>query len=443
MGSKHKVKFGKGRVMKENIVIIGAGISGLSTAYFLKKKSVVLEAKPQAGGLCFSFVEDSICGKFIFDCSGHFLHIKDDKIKNIVAKLTGGLETISRNTSIYFQNKFIPFPFQANLFYLDEKTKKDCINGILKRKDIQISNQLPFLDWSKAMFGSGITKHFMQPYNEKLWSYDLKKMNASWTGAFVPKPDAQQIIKSATVKNKTQYGYNSVFYYPKRGGCGQLINGLLKKVNPNLNEKTLAIDIKNKTVTTTKDKYLYSSLISTQPLPELINQINNAPQKIKIAAAKLKCSSVRCINLGIKGKLPKILKDKHWIYIPQKDLPFYRVGIYSNVNSSCAPKNSYSFYVEFSSANNFYKGSDEVIKDLHKMGFIGTDDEIVAANIIDMPYAYVIFDSHTQAALKTINDFLLASDIYPLGRYGAWQYSFIEKNIKDAVDLANHLNKTK
>ena len=49
--------------MKEKIIIIGAGISGLTTAYFLKKPYEILEAKPYAGGLCASFYEDD----FAFD----------------------------------------------------------------------------------------------------------------------------------------------------------------------------------------------------------------------------------------------------------------------------------------------------------------------------------------------------------------------------------------
>jgi protoporphyrinogen oxidase len=46
-----------------------------------------LEAKPYTGGLCASFYEDV----FVFDCSGHFMHIKNKEIKNTIEKLTRGL----------------------------------------------------------------------------------------------------------------------------------------------------------------------------------------------------------------------------------------------------------------------------------------------------------------------------------------------------------------
>jgi len=429
----------KAKVMKKT-VIIGAGISGLSAAYFLKNPCTILEEKPYAGGLCCSFYENG----FTFDCSGHFIHIKDEEIKSLVNKLSGGTDEIVRNASIYINDLFVPYPFQASLAYLDEKTKKECVDGVLKRKDVDISVKMPFLRWSEAMFGKGITKYFMKPYNEKLWSHDLMKMTAEWTGPFVPRPDAQSIIKSAYSKSRQKYGYNSTFYYPKKNGCQALINGFVKNCkNIEFNSKSSAINIKNKTVVTREGKkYKYDNLISTQPLTELIKQIKHAPASVKEAARRLKCSSLRCVNLGVKSSkgIPKILKNRHWIYLPDKKIPFYRIGIYSNVNSFAAPDKCYGFYVEFSSAGNEYKNCDNVIKDLKHAGFIGKADDIIAANIVDMPYAYVIFDNEREKSLKIINEWLNKNSIFTIGRYGAWEYSFIEKNIIDAKRLAKQLS---
>lgn len=426
--------------MNGQTIIIGAGISGLTAAYFLKGPYTVLEAKPYAGGLCASFYDNG----FTFDCSGHFIHIKDKKIQKLAAKLTGGIDEIKRNASIYINGSFIPFPFQANLFYLDEKIKKECVDGILKRKETDITAKMPFTEWSEAMFGKGITKYFMKPYNQKLWSYDLAKMTAEWTGPFVPKPDAQSIVESAYEKNRQSYGYNSVFYYPKEKGCRALINGLLKKVNVQLNSKTSKIDLKNKTVSTQNgEKFKFDRLISTQPLTELIRQIAAVPQSVKNAAGKLACSSVRCINIGVKSKkgIPAALKNRHWVYLPEKRFPFYRIGMYSNVNQKAAPGKGYSFYVEFSSNNGKYKNSENVIADMKKAGFIRKEDEIAAVNIIDMPYAYVIFDKNREKAVNTIKAYLNKHNIYSVGRYGAWEYSFIEKNMKDAAAIAEKFNK--
>ncbi|MDR2191310.1 MAG: FAD-dependent oxidoreductase [Endomicrobium sp.] len=420
-------------------VIIGAGISGLSAAYFLKKDYVILEKNARAGGLCRSFYEDG----FTFDCSGHFIHIKDKSVKMFVNKFSGGLDEIERNASIYLRGGFIPYPFQANLYYLDEKIKEECVRGVLNRKETQVSTSMPFIYWSQAMFGKGITKYFMKPYNQKLWSCDLKKMTALWSGAFVPKPDAQEIVKSAYSKNKKSYGYNSVFYYPKRGGCQSLIDGLLKKTEVCLGVKARQIDLKRKNIYASDgQKISFDKIISTQPLTELVNQIQNVPEAVKAASSKLKAASVHCVNIGVKSDagIPSVLKNRHWVYLPETKFPFYRIGVYSNVNKFSAPKGSYSFYVEYSSSNGKYKNSENAVEDLIKAGFIRREDKIEAVNIVDMPNAYVIFDNNRQASFDIIDGYLKKNGISSVGRYGAWEYSFIEKNIKDAIQAAEIIN---
>ncbi|MDR3111938.1 MAG: FAD-dependent oxidoreductase [Elusimicrobiota bacterium] len=421
-------------------IIIGAGVSGLSAAHFLKTPYTVLEAKSFAGGLCASFCKNG----FTFDCSGHFIHARNEQTKKLIDKLCSGINKITRKASIYMDMKFIPFPFQANLFYLDEKKKKECIKTLLQIKDgTTTSTHETFLKWSNATFGTAITKYFMHPYNRKLWDYDLNKMTADWCGEFVPNPDITRIIRSAYSKNKIKYGYNSEFFYPKSGGCQTLINGFLKEIKVSLNSKVIKIDVKNKEVLTEdKQKHKYDKIISTQSVTELIKQIPDAPTTVKNASNKLIACSVRCINIGVKSKhgIPKILKDKHWIYVPEKVFPFYRFGIYSNVNKFSAPKDSYSFYVEFSSINRDYKNSENVLNDLKHAGFIGLDDKIVVLNSIEIPNAYVIYDNNREKAILEITSFLNKHDIYSIGRYGAWEYSFIEKNIEDAHVIAKHIN---
>ena len=186
-----------------NNIVIGAGISGLSFGYFSKKPFIVFEKENIVGGLCKSVKDNG----FTFDYSGHFIHIKEKKIKSLIEKLIGKkLLKVNRNSVILFDNKIIPFPFQANLYYLNERQKQKCIDGIKKRKNIKIYNNMPFIDWAKAMFGDGITNYFMQPYNKKLWNCSLKKLTAEWTAPFVPKPSQEEIIKSAYNKNEQNYG---------------------------------------------------------------------------------------------------------------------------------------------------------------------------------------------------------------------------------------------
>ncbi|MCM8799269.1 MAG: FAD-dependent oxidoreductase, partial [Candidatus Omnitrophica bacterium] len=63
----------------KRIVILGAGLTGLSTAYFLQrhiKDISVFEKEKEVGGLCRSKIKDG----FIFDYAGHLLHFRQKRI---------------------------------------------------------------------------------------------------------------------------------------------------------------------------------------------------------------------------------------------------------------------------------------------------------------------------------------------------------------------------
>ncbi len=414
-------------------IIIGAGITGLSCGYFSKEPFIIFEKETAVGGLCRSIKENG----FTFDYSGHFLHIKDIKIKNLIEKLTKQkLLKKERNSAILFKNKIIPFPFQANLRYLNEKEKEFCIEGIKKRKNTKIYDDMPFIDWTEATFGKGITKYFMQPYNQKLWNCNLKKLTAAWTAPFVPKPTLNEIKKSAYSNTKKKYGYNSIFYYPKSGGCQTIVNGFYKKIKNNvcLNTKVEKIDLKNKKILAGSKYYCYDKIISTQPLRELLLQIENLPKEISALIKNLKFTTTRCINIGIRYKkdIPEILKNIHWLYIPEKKYPFYRIGVYSNISQFSAPKRCFSLYIETTDIKN----TENIIPILKDMDIVRPDDKIMSLNVIDMKYAYVIYNKERSETLKKINKFLNDNNIYCIGRYGGWEYSFIEKNICDAKKIS-------
>ena len=92
---------------------------------FSKRNFMLFEKEKRGGGLCKSIKDNG----FTFDYSGHFIHIKNKKIKKFIEDILGKkLLTVQRNSVIYFNGKIIPFPFQANLYYLSDKEKRECNN---------------------------------------------------------------------------------------------------------------------------------------------------------------------------------------------------------------------------------------------------------------------------------------------------------------------------
>ncbi len=427
------------------IIIIGAGLTGLSCARFLKQPFLLLEKTGNPGGLCSSETRNG----FVFDHSGHFLHMKDVRVKKLVASiLKNNLTLIQRNAWIYTHQSTIPFPFQAHLSYLPDGLKKECLDGIRQRNGESLPASSSLYAWSMATFVSGITRYFMKPYNEKLWTVSSRVLRADWCAPFVPRPTIAEMTASATADSAKKFGYNAHFNYFKRGGCQSLINAFAASV-PSIAYHTSPKKIcaAKREMQLSNGKVLsYTSLVSTQPLYALIDHIADAPPAVRAARQRLRWNTVICYNVAVRKGTPNqpIAGGRHWVYFPEKKFPFYRVGVYSNIMPAMAPKGYASLYVEIS-----HRPDDRVnekteiaaiTRALYESRMLSVDDHIEFACASPIKCAYVIFDKSRTAAVSTIQSWLTANNIYSIGRYGAWEYSFMEKNIIDGMETAHTLN---
>jgi len=172
-------------------------------------------------------------------------------------------------------------------------------------------------------------------------------------------------------------------------------------------------------------QYRYDQMISTMPLPELIRLIRGeAPEKVRAAAESLQHVSVRCVNLGINRA---DITDKHWIYFAGNTL-FHRVFVQGNASPLCSPPNSCGLTCEitYSDAHPLpLEGQeliDRCIRECIEVGLFTAEDNVVAANQIDIPYAYVIYDHPRKSNVEIVRNWLLLQDITLAGRYSEWEY---------------------
>ncbi len=426
---------------KYNTVILGGGLTGLSCAYRLKGDYIVIEKESEVGGLCRSMEKDG----FTFDCTGHLLHIHAEKIKNLIFEMMkDNISKIERAAWIYSQKTFTKYPYQLNLYGLPRKTVLECVMGIINsqlgktRNGKTKSLDMSFYEWSLKTFGEGITRYFLKPYNEKIWKVSLRKLTAAWVGKFVPTPKISDVIMGAFSDYGKKIGYNAFYYYPKNGGIQSLIDAFAKNVEEVRCEiYPQKIDIKkNEILLSNGESIRYENLVSTIPLPELMDVLS-----LKKMKGLLNWTSVLCFNIGIKG-LPG--HKKQWIYFPERKYPFYRVGFYSNINDNLAPKGHYSIYVEVSH-NSCEKPDvlsvlEKSVSMLVSLGLLSSRKNISTLNVIPIKYAYVIYDAKRKIAMEEVQKELKASGIHLAGRYGSWKYSYMEESIFEGLALAEKIN---
>ncbi|MBN1307858.1 MAG: FAD-dependent oxidoreductase [Chitinispirillaceae bacterium] len=421
-----------------NHIIIGAGLSGLSAGYFLQasgqKDFVVIEKELRPGGLC----RTERKGGFLFDRCGHLLHFDSDKMKRLVKNLLGGnLCTHTRNSKIYSFGRLTGYPFQCNLYGLPASVVVECIEGFVRarfEKPLH-TDDTSFASWVVNHFGEGIARHFMLPYNEKLWVIDPYKLTTEWMGHYVPSTDLHCLLSGALQPMASESGYNARFQYPKTGGIESLIRALADKVGDSIvpRKDVAAVNPKLRTVTTADGMELtYDTLITTMPLKLLISRMQEVPTEIRKLNSTLKCSGVYNINLAVKGASPDGIS---WIYYPEKEYPFYRIGFYSSFAPENCLEGTTSLYAEI--AYRYHTPDrqallDKSVRRLGKLGIIKSPDDIIERCLLDLPFAYVTYDKHWKHARRSIIAWLKAQGIYSIGRYGAWEYSDMETSMLQA-----------
>ena len=431
------------------IVILGAGLAGLSTAYHLQQAGIasrIYEREDVAGGLCRSFQRDG----FTFDCTGHLIHFRRPEIKALVERLMAGmLVPHHRRAAIYSHRVFTDYPFQANTFGLPVEVVKECVMGFVeawaartyqrrgrsagRARRSGASSARTFHDWVVETFGPGIAKHFMVPFNEKLWQRPLSQLSCDWGGGWlIPVPTLEEVVQGALGMTNRRMGYNPSFFYPREGGIQRYPMAFAERLKEiHYRHEVVTVDVRARTVECQNGARVhYDRLISTIPLPELVRRLSRVRSAIRQSVKRLRHVSVTNVVLGVDRPT---LSPYHWVYFPEKHFRFYRVGFPSNLTPSVAPSGQSLVSVELSHVPSERVDRERVIQQaidgLRDCGILRRDDRITMQEVLDIPYAYVIFDHARDRELATILRGLREHGIESIGRYGAWEHSSMEEAV--------------
>ncbi|MFA6263206.1 MAG: FAD-dependent oxidoreductase [Candidatus Babeliales bacterium] len=431
------------------VIIVGAGLTGLSTAYYLEQNGffdyTLIEKNTRPGGLLRS---ESVNG-FTFDYTGHFLHCSDQTFRQFLHDVVGfeKLAQITRSSSIFSHNTYTDYPFQMNLYGLPLEVITECIAEYAQRPT-HISRPTTFYTWVLKHFGRGFGKHFFFPFNRKLAAYDVRRMRPTWTGRFVPNTNLNTIIAGAlAAKAQSNVGYNSSFYYPTNGGIELVIKQLIRTLTAPIKTSQFIteIDPLTKTITYANGTHeRYKTLISTMPLNQLLELITASSRTtLHRYASKLHCNAIININLGFATQLPH---QGHWVYFPERHYPWHRLGFWHSICPQLAPPQNSSIYAEFSylpKQISPHRLNDKINQTTAKiLDFLGVSEHHIAVkNILQLDHAYVIYDTWREHNIHKILDSLRAMDIYSIGRYGAWKYSSMQEAVIEGNQTAEALCK--
>jgi len=425
-------------VSEARVVILGGGLTGISAALHLRAPWMLFERDARLGGHARTDEHDG----FRFDKTGHWLHLRDPGVKRLVDELLPGRMTpIARRARIFSHGVLTRYPYQANLHGLPPEVVKECLLGVVEARlggaVAGAAEPRNFEEYCLRHFGAGISKHFMIPYNEKIWGVHPREITAAWCARFVPLPNLEQVIAGAVGAGPPELGYNQTFLYPTEGGIETFTRALAGRLaggQVTTGTSPDAVDWRRRELTVGGEVIPYRALVATIPLPELLKRMRDLPPEVEAAAGRLRCTTLRYLNIGARNRPPA---DWHWIYVPEKRYPFYRVNVFSTAMPSMAPEGCASICVEMADRGPV---SDATVTDtiaaLVEAGALAHADDVLFVDEKQIDYAYVVFDQHYYAATRTIFDFLEAHAIHPRGRYGAWTYNAMEDCVLAGREVA-------
>ncbi len=435
------------------VVILGAGLAGLSTAFHLaRKRYVLVEREQRVGGHARSHRQAG----YTFDITGHWLHLRDERVRQLFASVcdpAAWLE-IERRTCVYSHGVLLPYPFQANLYGLPLDVVRECLVGFVEAREAAARDSLAsprtFEQFAMARFGRGITRHFFVPYNKKLWGVHPNLLTPAWVSRYIPIPDVDQIIGGAIGLAQEGLGYNTKFLYPKSGGIDQLPEAILRELDTRnqqggqggqggQSEVHTSTDVdeidpvgRRIKLSDARDWRAYDRLVATIPLPELVRVIASPPRDVVEAVARLRWVKWRYLDVATREPPTA---GYHWVYVPEPQYPFFRVGVYSNAVATMAPPLHGSLYVELSDRSHPPQ-VPEILQALVSIRAIPSVESVVFTAQRDLEYAYVLFDDAYETATSTIFAWLHSLGIHSCGRYGAWIYNSMEDSMIAGMEAA-------
>jgi protoporphyrinogen oxidase len=448
-----------------DVLVLGGGLAGLSCGQALEGSGLtyrIVEKEADTGGLARTRTRPHGC---LFDVTGHWLHVRRPEVRALVDRLLGDvLVPRSRRARVFSHGVYTHYPYQANTFGLPPEVAADCLLGFLRARTHDVLGKDPppalppprtFADFILQRMGEGIARHFMFPYNTKIWTVHPREMDASWCDRFVPVPSVEDVVKGALGLSPEQLGYNATFIYPREGGIQRLPRALAAACTGpvDLGVRPLALDTTARLARLDNGREVaFKHLFTTIPLPDLVPLLHPCPEEVREAARALRWTTLTYLDVAAREPAslapapghatPWVPAESlpHWSYVPEERFPFYRVGSFTAVEPSMAPPGVRTFYVEYNRPAG--QGVEvawavrEAVAGLVAMGLVRSEEDVLFAEPGRVEVAYSVQGAGENHARQVVLDYLRTVGVTSGGRYGAWYYSSMEDAVWDGMEAA-------
>jgi len=423
-----------------DLLIIGAGPAGLALSHRYADSARILEATDEVGGLCRSIE----FGGGVFDLGGHSFHSPHAEVLELVGSLMKGRWSAQRRDArVFFGGQLIDYPFQNHFHDIaDPAVVAECQDALPDPAAAVSADN--FEDWIVARFGDGVARHFMLPYNHKLWARDLRRMSREWVGERIAGSETGKVAV-ATPSRKPLQSHTEVGY-PAEGGFVEIFRALAARCGPiEFGQVVCEIDPKARTATTEAGGvWPWETLVSTMPLPHLLRAIQNCPTELIALADDLEYVSLKILMILIGRPLAD---QPQRVYVADPAVPTHKIAFNHTSSDSLRRRPRHAIMCEIShSAFKPIAPDGELTRAtvdwMIGAGLIGSWDDVEETRIVDLKYGYPVYTHRRPEILERIRAYLDLVRIHTIGRFGAWEYVNSDACLHEGAELAERLSRT-
>lgn len=420
----------------QEVLIIGAGPAGIGVGLSLDDEATVIEQGERPGGICRSIHWHGA----VFDIGGHSFHTPHPDVRDLVFSAVE-MYTQPRHAVVATHGSLISYPFQKHFNQIpDEQVVSECETGLAATHETGAAAH--FEDYLQQRFGAGIAKHFLLPYNRKLWGEDLTRLAADWAGERVAASAKQVERFEVTGGRRRPLQSNTSVAYPAQGGFDQIVDSLADRLSDlRLNQQVQRIDTKLRQAHLQNGDVLsWNQLVSTMPIDRLLSLIPTAPQDLIADAARLEALPLELVLIVVGHSVDTPIQR---IYSADPACPAHKIAINHNSSPYLRSLPNHAILGEVSAWREKPRPQEgferAMVRSLESFGVIRGADDVVATKTIAVPKAYPAPTHDRDAIVTRIKTWLGEQGIYTVGRFGEWAYINCDEALHRGLRLGREL----
>ena len=400
-------------------VVLGAGVAGLAAAYAAREagaQATVFEARSRHGGTLDHFEIDG----FRFDHGVHLSFATEPEVRAVFDRTP--YETHDAVSLNFDDGLWLKHPAQNNMFPLPAEQKVSLIAGLAEHPAGEIVN---YRDWLIHQYGEPIATRWPLVYTEKYWTVDASELGVDWIGKRMRRADLREVLTGAFTSETPNTYYISQMRYPKRGGYRAFVDPLADGADLRFGHRLVSIDLDARLLRFGNgERVEYANLVSTLPLPHLVELATSAPDAVQADASTLFATELDLVSIAFERA---DVSPSLWFYIYDRDILAARAYSPSRKSADNAPAGTSSLQFEIYSSRRKPQtlGAASLIGNcveaLERMGLARPSD-IRLTDHRRLAYANVVFDLGMEERRDRVRDWVGGKGVALAGRFGEWEY---------------------